>query len=112
MNFAADEPVVGFYRVRMVRNGPWVPVRIWRGPPIDPDTGEELDRSWRYFAERDGKLVEVDRVWPWCGRHPISEQEFQFLRQRSEHARHFRPDDPHANPRQSIDLLSAPIPTF
>ena len=108
----SDEPIAGFYRVKMMRHGPWVPVRIWYGPPHDPDTGEEMDRSWRWQAERNGEPADIARLWPWCGKDPISEQEYWFLINRAEHARHFRPDDPHANPRQSIDLLSAPIPTF
>lgn len=35
-----DQPEPGFYKTRMVRGGPWVPVAIWLEQTIDPETGE------------------------------------------------------------------------
>lgn len=108
----ADTPVAGFYRVRLVRGGPWVAVRIWYGPPHDPETGEEMDRSWRWQATRDGKVADIDRVWPWCGANPITEAEYQSLTDRAAYVRAFSHDDVHAQPSRRIDLLSAPVPKF
>lgn len=82
-----DRPQPGFYRLRLVRNGPWRPARISYGPARDPLTGERLDRSPLWSAEIAGKLVAppspdpyragVYRVWHW-GR-PISLAEYTQL---------------------------------
>ena len=45
-----DTPIPGFYRMRLRSGGQPVGVRVWFGPPADPVTGEELDRSWRWQA--------------------------------------------------------------
>ena len=34
------DPQCGWYRTRMVKGGPYVPLRIWIRQVIDPDTGE------------------------------------------------------------------------
>lgn len=48
-----EDPECGFYRTRFLRDGPWVPVRIWLDQEIDPKTGELLsDEIMR--AEVDG----------------------------------------------------------
>lgn len=108
----ADTPRAGFYRTKLIRGGPWVPVRIWFGPPHDPDTGELMDRSLRWQAERDGKPVDIDRVWPFCGAQPISEQEYRFMRDRADYVRAFKQEDAHASPTTKINLLTSPIPEF
>lgn len=51
----------GEYVCRFTRNGPDVPVKLELRTPVDPDTGEELDRSpmwalrvgWSERMERD-----------------------------------------------------------
>lgn len=99
-----DTPTAGFYAMRLVRNGPLVPVRIWYGPPHDPVTGEELDRSHRYQAELGGKPTDVDRVWPWCAKHPIDEAEYRYMLGVSQWAAEHAPKEPEAQPRQPVDL--------
>lgn len=99
-----DKPVAGWYKVRLVRGGPWVGVRVWFGPPLDPETGEELDRSPRWQAVQDGAFVDVWRLWPGCALHPIDEAEYAFRCARSEHAKRFAPHEPEASPTSAIDL--------
>ncbi|WP_166461941.1 hypothetical protein [Paracoccus alkanivorans] len=78
-----DDPQPGFYKTRMVRNGPFVPVEIWLEQEIDPETGElTADERLRAICngnarKRNGKenrhscagevSASVHRV-PRCGR--------------------------------------------
>lgn len=90
-----DRPTEGLYRRKLVKGGPWVPVVIWRPPAIDPDTGEQLERSTMLTAWEDGRNVDPFQIWPYL--HPISEAEYWRLRDRID-------DDPEAEPRNVIDL--------
>lgn len=109
-SYRADEPTAGWYKFRLVRGGHPVAVRIWHGPPHCPDTGEEMDRSHRWQASANGRQIEVDRVWPACGRDPIDEAEAQHLIGLETWGRANAPDGPQANPHRPVDLLSAATP--
>ncbi len=102
------DPVPGFYRVRMVRGGPFVGARIYRPCPVDPSHGDHLDRWPALCAEIDGESCSVDRVWLFG--EPITAGEFEYLRARSRFASNHRPDLPEAEPRKPVDLLTAPLP--
>lgn len=97
-----DVPVAGFYKGRMVRNGPWVPIRIWHGPTRDPETKEELDRSWHWQAERLGREVDVFWVWPYCAKNPIDKAEYDYLLAYHRWAVKYDPADPAARPRDPV----------
>jgi hypothetical protein len=59
------EPEAGFWRVRRSKTDrTFVGVAIWHG-------------ANGLLALRDHREVSVDRVWPWCGRYPISEQAYR-----------------------------------
>ncbi len=103
---STDEPTAGFYKVRLTRNGPFVPVKIWHGPPLDPVTGEEMDRSWRWQALRNGEEIDIDFVWPWAGRNPISEAEYKRLAATMAWARKV-PSAPENQPHEPINKLTA-----
>lgn len=60
-----DEPEVGWYRARMVKGGPFVPVRIWLAQVTDPDTGDLVEPE-EIRAEWLGNPVDPVWVWPWC----------------------------------------------
>lgn len=77
--FDPDVPVAGFYRMRLVSGGIEVGLRIWNGPPLDPVTGEELDRSWRWQATANGDPLDLARAWPKCAGAPITEAEHDHL---------------------------------
>lgn len=112
MTFNPSSPVAGFYRTKLVKGGPWVPVRIWYGPPLDPETGEELDRSPRWQALVNGEEVdgpnEVEWVWVWCSNKGITEAEYRYMLAKKEHAEKFAPELPEASPREKIDLNKLP----
>ncbi len=110
VGYSVSEPTAGYFRLRLVAGGPKVGVRLFYGPPLDPVTGEELDRSWRWQAECNGKPIDLDRCWPQAGREPIDEAEYQYLTDMARWAERNCPDAPAAQPHRKIDLLSAPLP--
>lgn len=107
-----SKPAEGWFRFRFGGGTVYGGVRIWYGPPHDPVTGEELDRSWRWQAAFNGESVDFDRVWPTCAGDPISEQEYRRYCARVEWARRQAPDSAFAERGRKIDLLSInePLP--
>lgn len=110
VGYSAETPTAGWYAFRLVAGGHKVAVRIWHGAPLDPVTGEELDRGWRWQAQADGKPIDLDRVWPGCAREPITATEAAYLTEIAAWARENAPESAAANPRKKIDLLSEPMP--
>jgi hypothetical protein len=108
--YSVEAPTAGWYRYRLVAGGHPVAIRIWFGAPLDPVTGEELDRSHRWQATANGEAVDLDRVWPACGREPINATESAYLTGLAAWAQEHAPDSPQANPRKRIDLLNADTP--
>lgn len=105
-----DTPVEGYYRMRLRRGAHAVGIRIWNGPPLDPDTGEEMDRSWRWQATCNGRPIELERVWPQCMAEPISKEKHDRLAALQAWGEQRAPDSPQANPRKPIDHLTSPLP--
>lgn len=107
-----DTPQAGFYWRRFVKGGPKIPVRLWHGAPIDPETGEELERSHRWQAMVNGDLVTGDtaviEVWISCAGNPIDEAEYDYLLALKNHAVRHEPDLPEAAPNSPIDLHRMP----
>ncbi len=101
-------PTAGLYRMRLVKGGPWCAVRIWNGFGNDPVTGEILERCWIWRAEINGREVVIDRAWPWCAGHPITQPELEYLLAMHRHATKHAPHMPEANPREKIDLHKMP----
>lgn len=106
---AADHPVEGYYATRLRFGAVRVGVRIWYGPPHDPWTGEEMDRSWRWQAHVNGRYIEFDRVWPACVKEPIDDKEYAYLSSLQAWGEEHAPHSPHAQPNKPIDMLTAPI---
>lgn len=102
-----DQPQEGYYKTRLVKGGVWCPVRIWYGQPLDPVTGELLDRSPRWQALRNGEEYDAASVWNWCCGNPISEADYNHMMAVKEWAEKHAPDEPEANPRRAIDLRTA-----
>ena len=71
-----DDPQPGFYKRRMVRGGPFVPVEIWLEQEIDPETGE-LAADERLVAICNGILRDPLSIWTYC--RPISASEYNGL---------------------------------
>lgn len=111
-----DTPEAGWYRMKLVRNGPWCGVRIWHGAPPDPDNpGELLDRSHRWQASINDPgshlwNCSIERVWPWCAGNSISEAEYNYLLALSKHAKEHAPEMAEADPSKPINPLTVPVP--
>lgn len=103
-------PVAGFYRFRLASGTITGGVRIYYGPPLDPVTGEELDRSWRWQADFNGEPIDFDRVWPACTGEPITEIDYRRFCARQEWARRHAPDSAYAERGRRHDPLSAQAP--
>jgi hypothetical protein len=78
--YVLDRPEEGYYRTKLARGAPWVPVRIWREQPRDPVTGEEMDRSPILKAEKNGQPCDPHEVWAWCCDKPITKDEYEVMR--------------------------------
>lgn len=105
-----SRPTAGFYKMRLRSGGVFGAVKVWNGPPLDPVTGEELDRSWRWQALFDGAEIDIDRVWPNCGKTPVSEAEYTRLLTRAVWARKHAPDSAYADHSRKVDPLSLDTP--
>jgi hypothetical protein len=106
-----DQLREGYFRHKLRGGGVYVGIQIAYGPPADPVTGEPLDRSWRWQAFVNGKLVEdLDQVWPACAGDPITFEEYQTYCARQRWAEQHAPDSAYANPRKKIDPLSGRDP--
>ena len=69
-------PQCDWYRVRMVKGGPFVPLRIWCRQIIDPDTGE--------LAEPEVIMADIggepgDPVGLWTYAEPIRREAYEAL---------------------------------
>ena len=103
-------PVAGFYRHKLRSGSIAGGVRLFYGPPHDPVTGEELDRSWRWQAEFNGQPVDFDQVWPACAGDPITAADYQTYIARQRWAEENAPGSAYARPGKRVDLLSTQEP--
>ena len=108
--FDPDTPNAGTYRMRLRSGAVHVGIRIWYGAPLDPLTGEEMDRSHRWQATANGAHIDLDRAWPKCAADPIDQAEHDYLASLQAWAAEHAPASPQANPTQRINPLTAPTP--
>jgi len=104
MSHQPDQPVAGFYKMRLVRGGPFVAVRVFFEASRDPATGDVCDRSPRWQASIDGREADIWRAWPYCSGRPIDQAEYDYLLAVSAHARKHDPSMPEAVPGKPIDM--------
>ncbi len=69
-------PECGFYKRKLVKGGPWVPVKIFIERVIDPETGE-LTEPERFACIVDGVRRSAEAQWTYLT--PITRAEFQTL---------------------------------
>lgn len=108
-SFSPDDPVEGLYRVRLVRHGPFVGVRIWYGQPLDPVTRDPLDRSLRWQATVNGDDIPLERVWPACAEARIDRPEYDRLCALQKWGRD-NGVEAFSNPRKGTSPLKSPLP--
>lgn len=114
-NISRPEP--GWFLLRLVKGGPLVGACITYEPSRDPVTDEPCDRSWWWSAWINGELVgepgvrpndQVFRIWESGDR--IDEAEYSYMIQSARWAQEYAPDEPAANPRTAVNLLTTPVP--
>lgn len=71
-----SDPQCGWYKTRLVKGGPWIPVEIRCERDIDPETGE-LTSDERLIAYVEGKPRDPHPMWSFLV--GISRQEFDTL---------------------------------
>ena len=108
---SAPEP--GWFSMRLVKGGPLVPARLFRGAAVDPETGQPLDRSPVLLAQIGDRVPssdpgDIERVWL---QHPIPEAEYHHLMRVLAWAKARAPDAPEAKPRRPINHGKLP-PVF
>jgi hypothetical protein len=113
-----SDPEPGYFKLRFVRRGPWVPAIIWRPCPlILPDPLEATapgPEQWCCPAERSRALrarigdreASPDEVWE-RGRE-IPEHEYIWRLAVRDWAMAYQPTQPEANPRKAVDLSAQP----
>lgn len=101
-------PTAGLYRMKLVRGGVFVPVKIEFRPSRDPETGEPLDRSPGWHALLGDEEVPIERVWPWCAGEPITQAEYDWRVALKQWAVKHAPAEPEANPKQAVNLRQMP----
>lgn len=95
----SDTPLPGFYRLKLIRGGPWVPAQIKH------DEGgwqTMLDGKWSNQSTDPWLLPDMERIH--FGGRDTTEAEVNFMLARKRHAEVYEPDSPAANPRKAIDL--------
>lgn len=87
------DPQVGYYRVRRWARKPyWLAARVWlEDGEVDAETGELLTDE-RFYAEIDGKRVNPIEKWTWLAGHPVTEEDYEWLKA-------IRPLQPKKQPR-------------
>lgn len=110
-------PAPGFFRVKLVRGGPWVPALIWRPCPMiipellaDTPAPEDwclpTDRS-RPLRARVGER-EADPGEVWISGIAITPREYYWRFDLIKWAVESAPHEPEAKPRQAVDLTRSP----
>jgi hypothetical protein len=107
-SFDPDEPVAGFYRLKLRKGATDSALRIWHGFPMDPETGAEMhERPMVWQATLNGGPCDYLQFWPACARDPISEAEHNRLVERN---KTMEPESPFYDPLRKVDINSAPPP--
>lgn len=104
-----DDPECGWFKIKLVKNGPYVPARIWLYQEIDSETGELCDDE-KFQAELNGQYADPYSQWIWMSARPITKAEYDWMMAVREYALANAQDEPAANPRQPINHLKTPIP--
>lgn len=99
----------GFYKIRLVRGGVWVPAEIRYEAPTDPDTGEALDRSHIHIPYINGQVKDGDDAVKWLDRinvygQVITENDHDRMVATVDWAKKSAPDLPEANQNRRADL--------
>jgi hypothetical protein len=113
-------PRPGFYVMRLRRGAALVPALIYQLCPmvipqpsaVDGPHPDEwcrpLDRSPRFAAVIDGRLVSMDRVWTARSLRPVSSEEYAFRIGPLRRWARANPQMSEARPDRPVDLAALP----
>lgn len=96
----------GYFRRRLVREGPWVPARIWLHQDIDPATGELMADEVMLCEVNGSRRDPVDQ-WIWLCSNPITREEYRFLQKTLAWAKNNSPAE--ADPTKPVDFNKLPL---
>jgi len=111
MSRRIDQPQPGYFTLRLVKGGPFVPARIHRTCHCTVNGGDDnAAHDWRESCDRypflageiDGKPANVDRIW--TSGQPISRDIYDYLIDLGEWARTYDPEAPEARPEKPVNL--------
>lgn len=101
-----NSPEPGYYRRRMVRGGPLIPVRIYySNPEIDGAGKLKEDETLLALVGLDTPANAFD-LWTYVAGNPISEDEYNFLIAQLKHKQQHEPNDPLNTPQAPVDFGS------
>jgi hypothetical protein len=100
-----ETPEAGWWQIRLVRKGCWVPVRTWLEQDIGDD-GELLSPDVLKCTV-DGAEKDPRDVWQWICTRPIAEHEFLYLTDLRAWQRVNEPDA--WDPYKPVDMTETPI---
>jgi hypothetical protein len=79
----------------------------------DHEPGEPENKLERPFLDAEINAERVPPSWVWERRgRAITEADYRYLIALGKWAREHAPHEPAANPREAVDWLTAPIPSF
>lgn len=109
-----DDPRVGFFKTKLVKNGPFVGARIFKTLCQCTVNGgdEEIKHPWEESCDRfpkpelsaeiDGRPAHITRVWEFSTE--VDEKEFNYLTSSAKWDRQNDPDSPYVTPDKAIDI--------
>jgi hypothetical protein len=100
-----DRPECGFWKMRLVKLGAWLPVRIWIEQEID-EAGDLLSPPV-VKCTLDGEEKDPRDVWTWCSQRPIEQHEYRYMTALRAWQRINEPDL--WDPRRSVAITETPI---
>lgn len=107
-----------YWRAKLVKDGPWIGIKSWNGPPVVD--GEELDRSPRWQClvrlEKEPRAIlygepcpiEIDGIGV-RNIERIDEAEYRYLIDHAGYAAAHAPHLPDAAPKKKIDKRGASV---
>ena len=116
-----DDPQPGFFRMRLVRGGPFVAAEIRHGYPTDPATGEELtERPVMWEALINGYRIATPSPDPvaagvfriWGIATPEKEHIARYIKDMNWWAEDNQAEWPDASPEKPVNPTKIPLERF
>ena len=98
-----SEPQCGWYRRRIVKDGPWVAAVIWLEPALLDEAGELAgDEIMRCMVGDKDRTEQLLDEWAWLCAEPITKENYDYLLAYAAWARVHSPLSPEAQPHLPI----------